>query len=275
MKAEFTINKTTYTFNEITIQGYYELKAILLEETPEAKFKIVEILTKCPVSELRRLKNLDWLVIWAEASSLINTLAGLDATSIKPTIEFNSIKYGLPTPETMTIGEFADLEILFTADDFQKRLHEAAAILYRPLVNSDGEIEEYDANLAAKRSKAFLDLPISALRSANAFFFQYGSRSVNNTLASLMEMEEVKEMISPKDLELLKSLQQQEFIGASSMHWLEKTLSDLVKQQHSNYTRLLTGSLGEFQKTRKKKSFWQRVQEETARIKSEKNKTHR
>jgi hypothetical protein len=272
-KIAFTIGNTEYQLKPVTISVYYRLQEILKSQSEaNSKFAVVSALTQCPVSELRRLKNMDWLVIWAETNSLIETLAGLDTTAIQPTMEFNSIPYGLPRPETMTIGEFADLEILFTADDFQKRLHEAAAILYRPLVNSDGDIEEYDADAASKRAKAFLDLPISALRSANAFFLQYANHSLSSTLQFLTEMEEVKEILSQDDLEHLKSLRQQEFIGQSSINWLGKTLSDLQRQQQLNFIQHSTGYRGKSQKTKRGKSFWRKVKDEAGKIKAKRNK---
>jgi hypothetical protein len=166
----------------------------------------------------------------------------------------------------MTIGEFADLEILFAADDFQNRLHEAAAILYRPIVKQSGEIitiEEYDTEKCRERAELFLDLPISAIRSANSFFLRYAHLSLNNIAASLSQMPETQRM-HQKDLEELQSLLQQESGGISSIPFLEKTLSDFQKLRRLDYEVALTGLVGNQTKPKSKISKLKELIQEKA-----------
>jgi hypothetical protein len=177
-----------------------------------------------------------------------------DTEEIRPILEFKKVKYGFPTPESMTIGEFADLEILFSADDFQTRLHEAASILYRPILKQSGEtivIEEYDAEKCKERAEVFLDLPISAIRSANSFFLHYAHLSLNNIAESLSQMPEIQRM-NQQDREQLQSILQQESGGILSIPFLEKTLSDFQKLRHLDYEVALTGSVGKPIKTKSK-----------------------
>jgi hypothetical protein len=250
----FTIGKTKYQFQEVTMKTYYKLQEILKElNGKDSEFRVVECLTGCPLSELKKLTYTNWIIIWEETQYLINSLAGT-TEEIRPIYEFNKVKYGFPTPETMTIGEFADLEVLFAAEDFPNRLHEAAAILYRPILKQSGNnitIEEYDAEKCRERAELFLDLPISAIRSANSFFLRYAHSSLNNIAESLSKMPETAKM-NQKDLEELQNILQQESGGISSIPFLEKTLSDFQKLRHLDYEVALTGLAGNQTKPKSK-----------------------
>lgn len=262
----FTIGKTTYKFQEVTMRIYYRLQEILKTiDDKDAEFKVVECLTGCPVSELKKLTYTNWLIIWEETQFLINSLAGT-TEEIRPIYEFNKVKYGFPTPESMTIGEFADLEVLFTADDFQNRLHEAAAILYRPILKQSGNnitIEEYDTEKCKERAELFLDLPILAIRSANSFFLRYAHSSLNNIAESLSKMPEMQK-ISQKDREALQNILLQESGGISSIPFLEKTLSDFQKLRHLDYEVALTGLVGNQTKSKSKISKLKELIQEKA-----------
>jgi hypothetical protein len=232
----------------------------------EAEFKVVECLTGCPIPELKKLTYTNWLIIWEETQIIINSLVG-NTEEIKPILEFKGAKYGFPTPESMTIGEFADLEILFSAEDFQSRLHEAAAILYRPVIKQSGEIitiEEYDVDKCKERAEEFLDLPLSSIRSANSFFLRYAQLSLNNIAESLSQMPEISTM-DLKDLEVLQNILQQESGGISSIPFLEKTLSNFQKLRHLDYEVALTGLAGNQVKPKSKISRLKELIQEKAK----------
>ena len=254
IESSFTIGETEYRFHQLTLKAYYELQEILKNvEDKEAEFRVVQCITGCPVSELKKITYSNWLLIWQETATIIGSLVG-NTDEIKPILEFKGTKFGFPTPETMTIGEFADLEILFAADDFQNRLHEAAAILYRPIVKQTGEIvvvEEYDADKCKERAVAFLDLPLSSIKSANSFFLHYAHLSLNNIAVSLSQMPELK-MMGQKDQEALQNILLQESGGTLSIPFLEKTLSDFQKLRHLNYEVALTGLAGKPTKSKSK-----------------------
>lgn len=242
MKPTFKIASQEFFFEEITIRRYYELNKLLSVEDKDKEFKVVEILTGCPVSLLKKLKYQDWLMIWEEAMLQIGALKGTTEV-IQPIIEFKGIKYGLPKIEDLTVGEFADLEVFFSQKDSQERMHEAAAILYRPILKQKGEfiqLEEYDPTKSAERAEDFLDMPVSAIRSANAFFLQSASSSLKNTLDSLLKKPEMK-LIFQEDLEPLQKLAQQETGGDYLIPLLETTLLDLKQLQSSKFAKLSTG----------------------------------
>jgi hypothetical protein len=242
MKPNFKIQGKTYFFEDITIRRYYDLQATLAAEDKDKEFFIVEVLTGCPIELLKKIKFQDWLIIWEEALLKIDALKG-NTDVIQPILEFKGVKYGLPKIEELTVGEFADLEVFFSSKDSQSRMHEAAAILYRPIVKQSGEfmiLEDYDTVKSAERAQEFLDLPVSAIRSANAFFLQSAHSSLRNTLDYLSKSERMN-WISQEDRDRLQSLTRLDLGGDYSIPYLETILLDLQNQRSSKFAKPSTG----------------------------------
>ena len=250
MKSSFKIDKKEYHFEDITIRKYYELKTILAfvdgeNSQRETEFKIVEILTGAPTDMLKKLKYQDWLLVWEEATYTIGKLNGT-TDNIKPTIEFKGVKYGLPAIDDLTVGEFSDLEIISSSPNAEDRLHEIAAVIYRPVQSQRGEIlilEPYDTLGYRERVELFLDLPLTAIKSANAFFLQYATSSLKSIGESLLKNPKAKKTQS-QDLELLQKLLQQDPGGELSILLQGKILLDLQKLPDSRYAQLSTGLHG-------------------------------
>lgn len=244
MKPSFKINGVKYVFEDITLRKYYELQRVLkLEEKDKNKeFEIVEILTSCPIKELKKISYQDWLIIWEEAVLQISSLNG-NADTIKPTIQFQGETYSLPSVEAMSVGEFADLEVLFSQGNSAERLHEMAGILYRPVVKKFGQVvkvRDYDSEEAQERAELFLDLPVSAIRSANAFFLQSANLYLKNIAGSLTQ--NLSQTSIPLDVQdqLRRSLLQ-DHGGSSSIPLLETILSSLMQLQSSKFVPPSTG----------------------------------
>lgn len=245
MKAEFKIGRKTYVYEDLTLRRYYELKKILESEDKDKEFKIVEIMTKCPIQELKRLSFQNWLVLWAETEHQLTNLMG-DTEAIRPIIELGGIKYGLPAIEDITVGEFADLDIIMSGNNPESKMAEIAAVLYRPIKSQKGDkivLEDYDSEGFSTRVELFQDLPITAIRSANAFFLQSANSYLKNTVDSLLSLPEMNSM-PPNALVNLKSLLLQDPGGEQSMYWLGKILLDLKQLRSSQYAQHSTGLLG-------------------------------
>jgi len=243
MSAKFKIKGKEYGFKTITIRDYYALKEILKCEDKESEFRIVETITGCPVKTLKSLPYADWMLVWEEAQLRILNLTA-NAAEIKTTYKFGDKTIGLPAVEDLTIGEFADLEVLLESQKTDEKLVEIAAILYRPVLKwgKVQKLEPYDPDGFAQRLEEYQDLPLEAIRSANAFFLSYVNSSLENTKASLVN--QMKEVMSPKDLENLQNLLQPEPTGSYSIHSLEKTLSDLMRHRSSKSGKHLIGLRG-------------------------------
>lgn len=252
-KAQFKVGGDIYEFKEITIRKFYELQELITVQEAGAEYKIVECITECPVETLKKMKYGDWLVIWEEAQLQIITMSA-KTQDIKPNIEFNGIEYSLPQVDDITVGEFADLDVLISSGDINKKLVEIAAILYRPVISKENGIyvlQEYDTTGYKARCELFKDLPLSAIKSANSFFLQYVNSSLKSTVESLMQMEEMK-MLPETDQEALRGLAQLDLGGGSSIPWLEKTLLEFKKLKSYRSELLSTGLLGKKMKQQKK-----------------------
>ena len=256
MKPTFKINGEEHSFKDVTLRTYYELREILQkEETKASEFEIVQCLTGCPVKTLKRLPYTDWLMIWEEANLQIGRLSG-DTNAIRPIIELNGIKYGLPAVEDLTVGEFADLDVILASGKADEKLADIAAVLYRPVLKQKGEkllLEPYDTDGFEERKTLFLDMPITCVRSANAFFLQSATSLLRNTADSLLQ-EKKKTGIPQNVLEDLQSIIQQDLGGDLSMSLQEQMLLDLSRHPSSRFARLSTGLPGK--KTRLVNKIW-------------------
>jgi len=244
-KPSFKIGLSKYEFKEISLATYYKLQDLLMNPEKDTEYLIVECLTDCPIATLRKLKYGDWVLVWDEAQLQITRLKG-NADSINPIIEFKGVKYGLPAIEDITVGEFVDLDLILADKNADRKLEDIAAILYRPVIEHKGnilKIEDYDTDGFKYRKELFLDLPVSAVKSANSFFLQCANSSLRSTLNSLLQMEETK-MMDPKDLEKLQKAAQLEIGGDLSTLFLEETFLNLRKLRSSRSEPLSTGLRG-------------------------------
>lgn len=254
-RPTFKIGLSKYEFKEITLKNYYVLQDLLANPEDGSEYKIVECLSGCPVETLKKIKYKDWLMVWEEAQLQITSLVG-NTTSINPIIEFQGVKYGLPNVDDMTLGEFADLDLIIGDKNAEKRLEDIAAIVYRPILEQKGNVlklEPYDTDGYKYRKEIFIDLPVSAVKSANSFFLQYANLSLKNTVDSLLKMPEMMEL-PEADRATLQSLAQVDLGGNSSIDWLEKILYDFQKLRAYNSAPHLTGLPGK--KTKLLKKLW-------------------
>ena len=244
-KIEFIIGKTEYEVKDVNLMNYKDVLEMLENSDSETPYEIVEMLSGCPKEKLKSLKTVDWYFLWQEVQDLLIGSSS-NTNAILPIIEFMGVKYGLPQIEEMSVGEFADLDIIASGMNPEKRVAEIAAILYRPVVEETPEyirLEDYTVEGTKKRQKLFQYLPISVIKSANAFFLQSASQSLKNTLDSLKLEKNSSTFL--QDLEDLERSLQQEHGGTSLTSFLEKIPSDLEKLQSYLLEQPSIGLLGE------------------------------
>ena len=262
-QAKFKINEEQYEFKDITLRTYYQILDIDREALTERQleYKIVGILTDCPESALKKLKFSDWLIVWEEAKYRLGSIHG-NADTIKPVIELGGVKYSLPDTADMTIGEFADLEVIQASTDANRRLNEVAAVLYRPVKKTRGKkvlVEDYDTEGFEERKELFMDLPLWAIKSANSFFLQSVQQSLESTLESLKSMTKISSM-NPEQKENLENLvdKLQDFGGTSFIDLQSSILLDLTEHQDSKYVRPLITLRGKWTKLKESASKFKR-----------------
>jgi hypothetical protein len=250
----FKIKGEEYKFTEVTIGMYKKLQILLLDTNKKTEYEIVSLITGCPVDQLMQLRYQDWILIWDETQIQMNAIA-TSSEMIHPTIVLNGVEYGLPAVDDITVGVFADLDIIAADGSLDNNLDKVAAILYRPVISKKGgviEVEPYNIGGYKERMELFQDLPLSAIKSANSFFLRYADLSLKNTVESLMNLPEMK-LLTKEDQEKINELLQQDLGGESSISYLEKTLLDLKKLPNFKSEPLSIGLRGKKLKPQKKK----------------------
>jgi len=122
-------------------------------------------------------------------------------------IILNEKLYGFMEFSKMSIGEFADMEVLKQDPKKQSKLHIMMAILYRPAIQISGDwivTDPYDGDTVMERAEIFLNMPLKYVYGALSFFLQVQKILLNNTLDSLIsEMEREKDKMTKEQKELM------------------------------------------------------------------------
>ena len=204
MKIEFTINEKTYKISGLTVYDYYFVQNELVLN-PHASFAVVSYLSECDIELLKQLDTHEWSGLWTVVQQYIKECQSPEQ-GVSKIIKVNGTKYGLINVDSMSIGEFADLDILISSPGADRKLHEVAAILYRPLVN--GEPEAYDPVSLKARAEEFKLLPLSDAMKALNFFLLSGLRSLNNIVDYLQQVLETETM-TPEQEEIVQTTHMQ------------------------------------------------------------------
>lgn len=250
-KIEFEIKGMNYVIENISIRDYYAIRTDLALDGNEAEFRIISRLSRCPIDLLKQLPVEDWNAITFHFSVLINKSL-TDNIEIVNQFTHQGVEYGLLDWDKMTIGEFADLDVIVNASDADNRLHEVLAILYRPIVKKKWKkniIEDYDYDGFKERCELFLDLPVRIIKAVIGFFLHIGQISLDLTKESLEGKK--KNPQTKTVLRILTILQDNG--GLQSYISQGETPSKLQELLDSELKKLLTSSPGKSIKPNDKK----------------------
>lgn len=169
---DFKIGKTRYKISTVRIRDYYAIRGALILQHDELTYDLVSRLSGCEVEDLKTLNPQEFLEIWSSLEVMLekHVLQNLEA---RTKITHDGIEYGLVNFEDLSIGEFADLDLILQDSNFENRLHEVLAVLYRPIISKNflsWQIEPYDTKSYRTRCQTFLDLPIKHARAVMSFF---------------------------------------------------------------------------------------------------------
>lgn len=260
---EFKIKDAEYSIGDITIGQYYKIQHLLALDSADAKLQVVHHLSGCPVEDLKELQQFQFLQLFAAiAEGPLNTEKD---KKLWKHIGLHGKAYGLVNYDKLTIGEFADMDVLRVDPLKEQKLHIMMAILYRPAtVISETfdwvEIEKYDGDTLDARAKEFLDLPLKYVYSALSFFLLTPKFLLNDLADSLTQemTEKIQKETDPKMKEALKvsSLLISELLEdgmTPSTLSLETIYSKLTKLQELAQPNSSTTSHGEKTNSEKKK----------------------
>ena len=254
--SHFKIGKKEYTFRELTIQDFYDIQLLAVTDNVDSGFEVISKISGCPVKSLKGIYYEDWLEIWVTAQTFIKASMQEVKGKSEPVIRVNGKEYGLINLDKMSIGEFSDLDIIASSANMEGRLHEAMAVLYRPLVKIAGipyKLGEYDPDDFAQRAEEFKQFPLSQARINLGFFLTLGSTSLKATVDSLIKELQKSTMDKEKTDDLIKILKELPGIGTQLLTLLQdKTPLESKKHPTSIFEQLSTGFLGRLTKLKSK-----------------------
>lgn len=150
------------SLKEITLDQYQRF-ARLDGDNEFITKKALEIFCNVPIQELPNIRLKDVSNVAHRINQMLSEKPGL-------TLKFklNGVKYGfIPSLEDMTYGEFVDLDSWLTDT---ASLHQAMAVLYRPITEEAGsryDIEPYGASGDGQHMK---QMPMDVAMGALLFF---------------------------------------------------------------------------------------------------------
>jgi len=253
---EFKIDKAEYKIKTLTIKDYYRIQNLLAMNNTNSKIIIVYELSGCPIEDLLKLEKSYFMSIW---DSLVETeLRFENNTDFHVSFEFEGNPYSFLEMSTMTIGEFADMEVIKASSDANKNIHTMMAIMYRPSIKVRGKLvaEAYDSESVKDRAELFLNLPMSYVFGALNFFLQVPNYLLKTTLDSLniLKLKGKEKKISNITKELTSELQETGITSLSSLP--EKIRPKLMKLLSLAQSLSLTTLPIEKTKNEKKKKLF-------------------
>ena len=216
MKIELTIPTT---LNDIKLAQYQKFLSIA-KDNEESEFlqqKMVQLFCGIDLKDVAQIRYKDV----AEITANINNLFTKDNQFIQR-FKMGGVEFGfIPNLDEMSTGEYMDLDTYITDWD---TMHNAMAVLYRPITNKLGnkyQIEEY------KGSVTYADVmrhaPLDVVLGAMVFFYNLGNDLLKSTVNYLETNPQVQNILNKHNLENVGDGIQ------VSMLLLKETLEDLMK----------------------------------------------
>ena len=216
MKIELTIPTS---LNDIKLAQYQKFLSIA-KDNEESEFlqqKMVQLFCGIDLKDVASIRYKDV----AEITANINNLFTKENRFIQR-FKMGGVEFGfIPNLDDMSTGEYMDLDTYITDWD---TMHNAMAVLYRPITNKLGnkyQIEEY------KGSVTYADVmrhaPLDVVLGAMVFFYNLGNDLLKSTVNYLETNKEVQNILNKHNLGNVGDGIQ------VSMLLLKETLEDLMK----------------------------------------------
>jgi hypothetical protein len=164
------------TWNDVTLsqfQGY--LEALKGRDRIDQTIKIVAAVCQISIERVYEMEYAECFRVAGKIGELMNTPR---RGELQTFIKVGDTTYGLhPNIYGMSTGEYIDLSGL--APDFWSTAHKAMAILYRPVVKTQGEkyeIEKYSVK-HFENANLFLTMPMPVVEGLAAFFLDLSNES--------------------------------------------------------------------------------------------------
>lgn len=216
MKIELTIPTA---LNDIKLVQYQKFLSIA-KDNEESEFlqqKMVQLFCGIDLKDVAQIRYKDV----AEITANINNLFTKENAFIQR-FKLGGVEFGfIPNLDEMTTGEYMDLDTYITDWD---TMHNAMAVLYRPITNKLGnkyQIEDYKGSITY--ADVMRHAPLDVVLGAMVFFYTLGNDLLKSTINYLEENQEMQDILIRHNLENAGDGIQ------VSMLLLKETLEDLMK----------------------------------------------
>ena len=187
------------SWSEVTIEQFQAIDRLEIEAEVEKSVAFISILTGIALDDLLDLPITEFNKIESHIS-----FVNVDKKEkIKLTFEIEGVKYGYrKSLEDMKTSEYIDFDTIITSDTVIDNIHVLMAILYRPIITSNGSnysIEQYSSETLNNRATLFKKhLTVDIMLSAMLFLQAHVKISSEHILDYLKKSKKQKMTMSKK-----------------------------------------------------------------------------
>jgi hypothetical protein len=172
-------------WEDVTLEKWLKLIEVKTDRKGSEAIESISALSNIPKDLIRQLS----VSAVASIMSKISEMQMEASSSLLNIIEVDGKEYGfIPNLDSITIGEFADIEMFIKAG-LEKHMPEIMAILYRPVISKKNEaytITAYDGEITL-RAEEFKKMKAEQVQSAMVFFYHLGKNVLTTSQLYLME----------------------------------------------------------------------------------------
>lgn len=161
-------NNKEYEITKPTLRMWSKLQLYQqIEDEKQFMVSLISIATGLTEAEIREA---DWQSILT-ASQFLSTFFLDYEEKFYPEFEFKGVKYKFIDLNSLSFGEFIDIDDFLSKDESYRRgnMNMLMALLYRE-VDENGVITKYNSGKVKERAQLFLDLELKYLQGALLFF---------------------------------------------------------------------------------------------------------
>ena len=159
-------------WSDVTLETFQKLISFHTGSKSKEALNTIAELSNIPKDLINKLEISDVAAIMSRIAKLQTEQSGV----LKKVVEIDGVKYGFhPDLDSITLGEYADIET-FIKSDIQRKLPEAMAVLFRPIVketqNGVYTIEAYDGDISI-RAEEMKKMSAEQVQNALVFFWTF------------------------------------------------------------------------------------------------------
>tara|TARA_Y100000310_G_C20625202_1_gene785456 strand:- start:320 stop:946 length:627 start_codon:yes stop_codon:yes gene_type:complete len=172
------------SWDDVTLEKWQQLVLGKKKSKTAEAIEMIKALSDLPVRLVKEMALKDVATIFERMSKL------QAEGEYKKTLKIDEIEYGiLPDFDEITLGEFADIET-YIKDGIEKNLHKIMAVLFRPVVEKEGDLYSIEAYKGSKKRAEKFKKKMNAtqVQQSLVFFWNLGNELVKILPSFLMEM---------------------------------------------------------------------------------------